>query len=409
LQYFCQNANVSALLCTATQPGFDRLKPEYALQLSASNEIIPELARHFSDLKRVELIDNTRPGGRTLDGAADFIEKLPEQSILTVVNTKPQARKVYANLSKKHPDWEIVHLSTNMCPAHRRKTIANLKEVLLDKTKKCICISTRLIEAGVDIDFDAAIRFFAGLDSIIQTAGRCNRNGQLKDANGNYMSGKTYIINIVQSEENLGSLEELKLGQSIMERVLREYHDDESLFDNTILHPNLIAKYFSYFYGQLPDSLLKYKVFPGRDDTMLDLLSTNAKSISEFSRIAESKYKDTMPQITEFHQSFESAWKAFEVIASGTIGVIVPFERGTDIIAELYALPDIKHTVELLHEAQQYSVNVYYNKLSEMIRKKIVRRVTTNTEMEIYAVEEGYYDEHTGLSDEFGGLTTPYV
>ncbi|MDR2702356.1 MAG: CRISPR-associated helicase Cas3', partial [Spirochaetaceae bacterium] len=171
LRYLCQSANVSVLMCTATQPGLDKLESDYALPLSADNEIVSDVDKHLEDLQRVDLIDYTKTEGWTLDEVAAFIEKSNERSILSVVNTKSQARKLYTVLSKQHPDWYIVHLSANMCPAHRRRDISRLKEHLQNKTKKCVCISTRLIEAGVDIDFDGAIRFLAGFDSIVQTAG----------------------------------------------------------------------------------------------------------------------------------------------------------------------------------------------------------------------------------------------
>jgi CRISPR-associated endonuclease/helicase Cas3 len=290
-----------------------------------------------------------------------------------------------------------------MCPAHRRKVIEKLKETLRTGTKKCVCISTRLIEAGVDIDFDTAIRFLAGFDSVIQTAGRCNRNGLLKDAGGNPISGKTYIVNIVKDEEKISSLKELKLGQGVMERILREFHADETRFNQDLLHPDLIARYFLYFYGQISGTNLKYEVFPGRADTILNLLSTNAESKSEYDGLMESKRNDEQKPLTRFRQSFESAWKAFEVIASDTVAVIVPFETGQEIITEFYAGPDQKRMEELLREAQQYSVNMYHNGLAGLLKTGAVRRVSTDHE--IYAAEREYYDEYIGLSREAGRLT----
>ncbi|MHB9292878.1 putative CRISPR-associated endonuclease/helicase Cas3 [Hollandina sp. SP2] len=404
LQYLCQSGNTSALLCTATQPGFDKLEPEYSLQLSASSEIIPELAQHFEALKRVELVDKTKQGGWTLDEVAGFIMGLPEQRVLTVVNTRPQAQKLYAMLTQNHPDWEIVHLSTNMCPAHRRKVIEKLKQALHAGTKKWVCISTRLIEAGVDIDFETAIRFLAGFDSVVQTAGRCNRNGLLKDTRGNSINGRTYIINIVKDEENMGSLQELKLGQAVMERVLREYHADETRFNKDLLHPDLINRYFSYFYGQISGVNLQYEVFPGRSDTILNLLSTNTESESEYYGLIGNKPGDTVLRLTEFRQSFETAWTGFEAIASDTIGIIVPFEKGQEIINELYAGPGQKRTEILLREAQPYSVNVYRNDLEDLLKARAVRR--TGAGYEIYAAEREHYDEYIGLSREGGRLTT---
>jgi CRISPR-associated endonuclease/helicase Cas3 len=401
LRFLRQSANVSVLLCTATQPGLDKLESDYALPLSTDNEIVPDVAGHLEDLQRVDLIDETRNTGWRLDQIAEFIEKLDEKSILTVVNTKSQARKLYTVLSKQHPDWYIVHLSANMCPAHRRKVISRLKEELKNKTKKCVCISTRLIEAGVDIDFDGAIRFLAGFDSIVQTTGRCNRNGELKDSQGNPIKGKTWIINIVKNEEKIDSLPDLLRGQEIMERVLREFHENKEQFNCNLLHPELIARYFRYYYQNIPDSLLKYKV-RGRDETILDLLSDNEQSKWEYDQAVNGKYGDKVKPITQFRQSFETAWKEFEVIAQDTVGVVVPFERGKEIIAEFFSLPDVQHCINLLREAQQYSVNIYFNELKKMVDNQIIKKVPLKNDMEIYTVEEKYYDLNIGLTFEEG-------
>jgi len=405
LRYLHQNANVSVLLCTATQPGLDRFENKFAIPLTADNEIIQDINQHFKYLQRVELINETRTKGRTLDEVAAFIENLKEKSILTVVNTKSQARKLYLTLSNQHPDWHIVHFSTNMCPAHRKKEISLLKEQLKSKTKKCICISTRLIEAGVDIDFEGVIRFFAGFDSIIQTAGRCNRNGELKDAQGNPINGKTWIINNIKEEEKITSLPDLIRGQEIMERILREFDDNKEKYDYNLLHPALIAKYFQYYYSDIPEQRLKYKI-PGRDETILDLLSDNAKSENEYNSKAVQKYGDKAKSLTQFRQSFDRAWREFEVISQDTIGVIVPFERGTGIIAELFGLPDIKYCIELLQEAQQYSVNVYPNQINNMIENDIIKIVPLENGLVVYTASEKFYDLNIGLNDVEGIMTT---
>jgi CRISPR-associated endonuclease/helicase Cas3 len=403
IMFLRQNANVSILLCTATQPGLDRLDTDYALPLSTDNEIVPDVTSHLEDLQRVELIDETRNTGWTLNQVAEFIEKTNENSILSVVNTKSQARKLYMILSKQHPDWYIVHLSANMCPAHRRRDISLLKINLQNKTKKCVCISTRLIEAGVDIDFDGAIRFLAGFDSILQTAGRCNRNGELKNSQGNPKKGKTWIINIVKNEENIASLHDLLRGQRIMERILHEFNENKELFNGNLLHPELIARYFRYYYKDIPNSLLKYKIH-GRDETILDLLSDNEQSKWEYDQIMNSKNEDKTKPITPFRQSFETAWKEFEVIAQDTIGVIVPFERGKEIIAEFFSLPDTKYCIKLVQEAQQYSVNIYFKELGKMIDNNIIKKVPLKNDMDIYTVEEKHYDQNIGLTFEEGSM-----
>lgn len=402
IEFLSQKANSSILLCTATQPGLDKLNSEYALHLPEGSEIIPNIVQHFEDLKRVELRNLTKKPGWTLDEAAQFIEELDEKSILTVVNTKAQAQKLYIKISENHPDWNIVHLSTNMCPAHRRDVISRLKnEYLPNKSKKCVCITTRLIEAGVDIDFDSAIRFFAGFDSIIQTAGRCNRNGELKDSNGNPRNGITYIINIVKEEENISSLPELVWGQKTMDRILREFNDYNENYNNNLLHPDLIANYFIYYYQEMPESLLKHKI-GNTSDTVFDLLSDNVKSTAEYNSLPD--IEKTIP-LKDLRQSFKTAWENFEVIAENTIGVIVPYEKGKTIIAELYAKPKIEQSIKLLQEAQQYSINIYPNKIDEFIKEKIINLVILDNRLTVYTVDEKHYDQNIGLTDITGKMT----
>jgi CRISPR-associated endonuclease/helicase Cas3 len=154
----------------------------------------------------------------------------------------------------------------------------------------------------------------------------------------------------------------------------------------------------------MPDSLLKYKVH-GRDETILDLLSDNEQSKWEYDQIASSKYGDRAKPLTQFRQSFETAWKEFEVIAQDTIGVIVPFERGKEIIAEFFSLPDMQYCIKLLQEAQPYSVNIYFNELDKMIDSQIIKKVPLENDMEIYTVDEKHYDQNIGLTFEEGNMS----
>jgi len=142
----------------------------------------------------------------------------------------------------------------------------------------------------------------------------------------------------------------------------------------------------------------------GRDETILDLLSDNEQSKWEYTQTKNSKYCDKTIPLTQFRQSFETAWKEFEVIAQDTIGVIVPFERGKEIIAEFFSLPDIQHCIKLVQEAQQYSVNIYFNELEKMIDNNIIKKVPLKNDMEIYTVEEKHYDQNIGLTFEEGSM-----
>jgi CRISPR-associated endonuclease/helicase Cas3 len=108
------------------------------------------------------------------------------EQVLCIVNTRKLARELYDGL-KKTENSGIYHLSAGMCPAHRSERIAEIKDKLV-KGEKCIVVSTQLIEAGVDIDFPVVYREIAGIDSIAQAAGRCNRERKLKEG------GKVYVF-----------------------------------------------------------------------------------------------------------------------------------------------------------------------------------------------------------------------
>ncbi len=394
----------TALLCTATQPAFETLDKTYALPLKAEHEIIPDILRHFTEFKRVDVIDKTVPGGYTAPDLCTFIlnELKTVRSLLVVVNTKPQALELYT-LLQSEPDGfdESYHLSTNMCPAHRRAVIGRISAALTAR-KRIICVSTRLIEAGIDISFDCAVRLNAGMDSIAQTAGRCNRNGTLTDEAEHPISGKTYIVNM--KDERLGSLEELKLGQSKMERILREYKDEPERFGGTLLNPEIIKRYFTYYFSDLPAATLAYDVRGIRRDTLVDLLSTNKESKAAFLRCDQFP-KEMLPV---FRQAFKTAWKNFEVIEDNTVGVIVPYGEGERIIGKLLSLElrsadDYKRCYRLLEKAQQYTVNVFYTQLPEYLEKQCVREISLSENTSIYVAIDGYYDCGTGFAERFSG------
>lgn len=165
IEELLQQYGTSVVLCTATQPALQQFLPEKYV----ARELCPRRDEQFRFFERVtyQNIDTVTE--------EEMAEKLQQEwHTLCIVNTRKRAQRLYERLQGEG----VYHLSTTMYPAHRRRVLAEIRERLDDKKgKKCIVISTSLVEAGVDLDFTSVYRELAGVDSIIQAAGRCNRNG----------------------------------------------------------------------------------------------------------------------------------------------------------------------------------------------------------------------------------------
>lgn len=198
LRQLAQECGTTIVLCTATQPVFDHDGLAEDERLPAT-EIIPESLQLFDRLKRVSIrwpasrrealswqelaeqmtssISYGKTRGSPLRAKS---ENIPAS--LCVVNSRRAAREIFEELRDKVGDGAF-HLSTSMCPAHRILVLDQVRE-RLKKRQPCYLVSTQLIEAGVDVDFPVVFRELAPLESIIQAAGRCNREGTLSDENG---------------------------------------------------------------------------------------------------------------------------------------------------------------------------------------------------------------------------------
>lgn len=176
VNFLAKVCNTSFLLCSATQPCFEETNYPMIAQI---DDVVPYDEELWRPFQRTKLIDQ---GKMRLEEIADFSESVLEDtdSLLIVCNKKHQADKLYQSL--KSSSARCFYLSSSMCVAHRRATIDALREALVTLDEKVVCISTQVIEAGVDISFQTVIRLATGMDSVVQAAGRCNRNGENKDA-----------------------------------------------------------------------------------------------------------------------------------------------------------------------------------------------------------------------------------
>ena len=173
------NYNVSLILSTATQPAF---KSRQGFEgLDNVREITPDAVKLFDARRRVKYHILTDTILTHQDIASQMLEL---DQVLCVVNSRSDATKIYEQLGIGY------HLSASMCPAHRLDVIRRIKDNLA-AGKSCRVVSTQLVEAGVDIDFPVVYRAFGPLDSIIQAAGRCNREGKL-----GYEGGHVYVFRL---------------------------------------------------------------------------------------------------------------------------------------------------------------------------------------------------------------------
>jgi len=386
IRFLIQNCGSTVVLCTATQPLLDKVKPvSRALQITSEQQMTPDIKRLFKELKRVEVYDRRKIGGWTVEEVAELAKKELDEtkSVLVIVNTKKAAVNLFQKL-KTHAQAQVYHLSTNMCPAHRMEVLESVKECLPDK-KPVICVSTQLIEAGVDIDFGSVIRYLAGLDSIAQAAGRCNRNGLRPRL------GRVFILN--PKEENLGNLQDIKIGRDIAERVLDDFLAAPEEFDGDILGPKAMERYYHYYFYARKEEM-SYKLGAnsgiGRADNLFELLSTNKLSVDAYQRVNQSQ-----PSIM-LRQSFMSAFKELHVIDSPTRGIVVPYKEGADIITQLCAAKNLEKQYQLLKKAQRYSVNIFSQLFDELLQKKAIHQVQEGTG--VFYLDKRYYTTEYGLS-----------
>ncbi|MEM9158768.1 MAG: CRISPR-associated helicase Cas3', partial [Verrucomicrobiota bacterium] len=244
INFLCSQGNTTVVLCTATMPLLHAVNSKLgALPPPDGASIISERAFVLKKLKRTTVVDDCRPGGWSNREIVELAQELQSKyrSLLIICNTKKSANQLY-DLLKSDASSSIVHLSTNMCPAHRLHKIALIEDKLDPKNAEpIICVSTQLIEAGVDLDFGCVVRSLAGLDSIVQAAGRCNRHGYRE-------MGYVHVLNF-KEEKLYASLKDIELAQDITRnRIFQEYRNEPDLFDNDLLSEKAMDRFYEYYF-----------------------------------------------------------------------------------------------------------------------------------------------------------------
>lgn len=370
INYLYHFAGCSVLLCTATQPPFD--KAERPIHLSSSSALISDVSAGLRNLKRTYIKDSTIHGGYSTEKLQQFVlDKYNEdKNCLVILNRKRDAINLYRSIennmeSSPRMKVHLIHLSTYMCPAHRLDVINAMKNKGLNNT---LCISTQLIEAGVNISFACVIRAIAGLDSIAQAAGRCNRNGE-------YSGGKNvYVVNI--AGEDLSYLQDIKIGSDITHRILSTDEPEDLLSSATMQR-----YYEDYFFKQM--SKMDYPV--GDMGYLYDLLSSNKKGRGAYLNRGGVKCPGLM-------QAFRTAGDSFSVIEQRTTSVLVPYGKGAEL-AKAYSKADLKYKGALLHQIGRYSVSLYPHE----IKKLHELRALTMLDEGILMLDARYYSDKLGV------------
>lgn len=309
LEELTRNYGSTVVLSTATQPDV-RKRFDHPVEIK---ELISDLAKRFDPFQRVcleqlGLVDNNY-----------LREQLVAQSqALCIVNTRSAARNLFTEVKKRLGKEIVFHLSARMCPAHRTKKLKAIRQRLKDKLP-CILISTQLIECGVDVDFPVVYRELAGLDSIAQAAGRCNREGKLPER------GKTFVFETKETPTSGW----FGLTTAAAKTVMNKFASDPLSLD-------ALQAYF--------DELYFYQTGGGGNPS-----TDKTDKHQILSLLAE--------EASQLNFPFATVSDKFELIQTATRPVIVGYDKKA--LKHLESLRHAKKIGSILRKLQPYIVQIY--------------------------------------------------
>lgn len=338
-----RNYGCSVIFCTATQPAIFE-EPQENFQIP-------------SDLKPVEIIENPKILYKKLKAVNikwlgemhinELTEKLlMYEKVLCIVNTRKLAKELYENLKQKI-NKDIYHLSAAMCPVHRSERISEIKNKLKNN-ENCMVVSTQLIEAGVDIDFPVVFREIAGVDSIAQAAGRCNRERKIKQG------GEVYVFKI----------KDYKIPPGFLSRtagVAREVIDTNK--EKDILGLENIKRYFEILYSREGEGL-------------------DGKSI----------IKNILNSEGRLEYPFRTIAEDFKIIEDITYSIIVPYDaKCEEILKKIEYSP---YPASYIRDLQRYTVQVYKQDFDNLLKENKLN----NLKNLYYVIKKEAYSQEYGIN-----------
>ena len=307
LEQLSSHYHTTTVLCSATQPAVNKTG-QFDIGLENITEIIGDTSALFASLKRVDVHYR-----ETIDDQTIINEISATEQALCIVNTRKHAQSLYQLLSENDENY---HLSALMCPEHRLQILATVRQRLDDGLPTRL-ISTQLIESGVDIDFPTVYRSMAGLDSISQAAGRCNRNG-------NRPTGNVHVFHSEHTASEIYFRETANVGHEIL-----DLHSDDPLSTAAV------NTYFDKYYYQQKSKW-------DSKDIMAD-----------FDIVRDAN----LPLLFQYR----SAANKFKLIENNQIPIIIPWDDKAKDLCEQLRNPTIPLHRNLFRSLQRYTVQIYEN------------------------------------------------
>lgn len=345
------NYRTSIVLCTATQPALvETDDPERSFQggFRGMHELAECPDKLYRDLKRVSV----RHIG-TMDDEALRDELLATEQVLCIVNNRRHARALFESIQDQPGAY---HLTTSMYAVHRRRMLAEIRQTL-KSGKPCRVVSTSLIEAGVDVDFPRVLRAEAGLDSIAQAAGRCNREGRRSACDSE-------VAIFATANDDWAPPPELKQFAQVTREVLRQHGDDP-------LSLTAIEAYFRLLYWQQGSQALdKHGLLKLIEDGRIEGLP------------------------------FETLEQKFRMIENNQRAVIIPVDEDGIARAALRELSYAEGVGGIARKLQPYTVQVPWQGFAALERVGAIAAVESDKfgEQFMVLVNKDLYDECLGLN-----------
>jgi len=331
------NYQTSVVLCTATQPPLEIFFPAYIQQ----REIISLPADEYAHFKRVNVKNIGRKNDEEISTLINSYKK-----VLCIVNTRKHAKGLFEMVNEVNR----YHLSTLMCPAHRKEVVSQIRNQLITGSS-CRVISTQIMEAGIDLDFPVGFRALAGLDSIVQSAGRINRENKRSSGTLHVFETDSAFVKHIPTY--------IRQTADIARIIMDKYEDPISI--------EALKAYYQLLYEiQDPNAFDQKKI-----------MSCFQKGIFD-----------------EPNFDFAIASERFKLIENETVSVVIPWNDF--VVEEINKIRYSEFTTSFLRSLQPYSVNIYPNEFSILLNSGKIEIINDRFPVLVEMGEDIYHPD-TGL------------